>query len=570
MKKCKYLIYPLLATMGLTSCLKEEYMAPNDLVDVSWHIGADQSNRDPIMISLNEFTSFMDLSQGALSHMWEVSKDGTYFLEGNIGNGVQDFEQYVADIPHTNDKSRITVWFTKSGHHTVRLRNTFASEVSYTYRPEPDKRPEYKVTKHAEYVNGVYVMDTTFVVDVYDNVLVPGVRIFKDEAMTEEVLLSDDTLSVASINLEYGDILYFQDASTDRPNFWSWKCLDASIPEIQGEVVAMKFTKLTDEQPFKVTQLIERINDPDNNSLPIAPAKAREIPLNIFVGPSSAPIEMQEVSYLGQNRLKIVLGNAGFDPANLSDVTENFTLDIVNNYDGRPEYTASIKASKLTIDPENENILIVEFAEPIYNTDQMTFSYTPSNNPLLTTDGREFEGFTREVKVEIRNFLEEDIFNFNQGGPLHETWIGLNKLVIDDKLILLSKVPDPTNPSETVLRVDCLINGTRVKNINKFDAPAGKYTFNMKLYIEPGSTTSSGFNMFVTNEDKFNDVTFTSGAPLKWIQQATPEYIGQWGEIVSVFNSPGGEDRNFAINNNEFIGTYYVKNISLTNLEVRP
>ena len=66
--------------------------------------------------------------------------------------------------------------FTKPGFHTVRLYNTFKDEVTY-------RGADTLVAKKA---GDIWVVDTTFTVDVYDK-LYQEYEVYRDESLTDLV-----------------------------------------------------------------------------------------------------------------------------------------------------------------------------------------------------------------------------------------------------------------------------------------------------------------------------------------------------------------------------------------------
>ena len=559
-----------LTLLGLTSCLNDEYEPLNNLADVSWHLSSEASNRNPIIVGLDKYLSLMDLSQGAISHHWEVSKQGTFFLDGNIPFGVNDFTPWIVDdIPYKNSRTTISVLFTEPGLHQVRLRNTFDRMVTYTYRPDPNNRPNHKVTDYATFENGVFVMDTTFVVDVYDNELKPGAKVYRDSLLTEEVIISQSEGSEeTSVTIEYGETLYFVDASTDRPNKWTWECDEAGIKPLEGDTVAIKFTKLTDQKPFEVKQTIERISVPENMHVPTATAKTTIVPLKINVIASSKPIEVESAS-LSNNKVQITLGNAAFDRDLLESVPKGFSLNISNTKDGRPDFTAVAQGVSMVLTESHDNILEVTFDQPIYNTDKLVLTYESSqDSPIFTIDGRKLPGFTMDVKTNLKNCFPDEVFDFGIAG-VHETWYG------SEGELFLQALADPLFSGEgeanKCMEVKITAKPSRLRSNYFFNAPPGDYTFRCKIYIPEDPSYKSGLTIFITNKKSFQDKTFTNGQPIPYLDFSKPVNRGKWITIEKfIKNSPGGVDLNVCFSNNAFIGTYYIKDLELTNEQDRP
>ena len=203
----------------------------------------------------------MDISQGELSHIWEVTGEGIYFLKGEMGYGAVDYGPLIDhSASNVTDNKTIHLYFTKPGQHQVRLRNTFAKQVSYTYE-ETVNGVKAKNTVYGKEENGVFVVDTTFMIDVYDPILVPMAKVYLDPECTQEVETGiNEDGSNKQVTIEYDDKLYFKDASYDRPNVWNWTCKQTGATA-EGENAALEFkkmsnTKMTEKQRIEIVLAI--------------------------------------------------------------------------------------------------------------------------------------------------------------------------------------------------------------------------------------------------------------------------------------------------------------------------
>ena len=87
MKKIRIIVY-ILCTVVLWNCddnAYQDYTAPDELSDVAWLIGTNQNAQLPYSINVDTHISFLDLSQGTVSHEWQIQEGNHYLKEGRIG-----------------------------------------------------------------------------------------------------------------------------------------------------------------------------------------------------------------------------------------------------------------------------------------------------------------------------------------------------------------------------------------------------------------------------------------------------------------------------------------------------
>ena len=159
----------LILALAFIGCQKDdEYEAPNSFSDVGWYIGYSVNPLpDTLLINKNDYIPFSDLSQNASSHKWEI-ESGNFFLKNPLKRNDSVFDDKVIGSGSSTDKT-VSIWFKNSGYNKVRLRNVFNEKV--TFRGPDDLNIE------ADSVGpGEWVIDKTFVVDVYDSI-VPIIKI---------------------------------------------------------------------------------------------------------------------------------------------------------------------------------------------------------------------------------------------------------------------------------------------------------------------------------------------------------------------------------------------------------
>ncbi len=564
-----------MATFALSSCVNDEYVEPNSFSDVSWHMNEDSGNVNPICLAKGKYLSLMDLSQGLISHEWIVSENGTYFLTGDMGYGITDYTPYIDEsIPHTNGEDNLNIYFTEPGDHTVRLRNVFDHAVSYSYRPDSYLRPNYVETYYStEIGNGEHLIDTTFTIDVYDTDMVPMATAYYDAAMTQPITMGCDEYGAnLPVTIEYGQTIYFADCSTDRPNTWSWNCYSAGL-SASDSLASMTFRQYTSNNPFTVSLGISRATDVDNKYIPTTGTTTATLPLNIWVVASEDPIAIDSVYLSDYRRIQVVMGNGMFDVASLADVQNAFTVSVYNDYDDSVEpYSNTFTSSAVSLESGSDYILNIDFADDLYNTDQITMTYNGS--AILSSDGRVMETMNNvNVVTNLADCFPTEYFDFNLGDQawLDEWWyvrIGTGTASIE-----LVEDPDPECAGNQVLK---FVSETATNGLGHnylFSAPSGSYSFKAKIYCVDGDVTSttSGISFYITTTSTYNDTTFSNSTAAGWYSlHATAGTKDGWYQLEASFVSGGGTDVSFSIWNNGLVGTYYLKDIELINEQLRP
>ncbi len=395
---------------------------PNDLADVTWYLSNIESrkNINPIMIAQDDVLGFVDASQGYLSHAWHVSEDSTYMLNGPIVSASLGYDYYIDEsIPHTCDDETIAVLFKKEGMHSVRLRNTFSTPVRYRYLNDDGGYTEI----HAAYEDGVYVIDTTFTVEVYGTAFsTVDAIVSKDKYFSEIVptgyLPGSDT-EVYSVEVEFGKSLYFKDNSYYKPNLWSWTCAGAGISTaIEGEVISMPFNKLT-SNPVRASLTVERDNTVSGWTYTKAiKSTKKEILLDITVvaaadeDPSLYDVEM---GISDQRTLQVVMSNTPFDDSyTFADVLKEYAdedeIYACATVDGNPYYCTAME-----VDATSSNKLNLYFGSDgntIFGTDKSMY-LTVNKLPLNSSNASQLSFTNKKVSA---SWATGNLFNNPDNG----------------------------------------------------------------------------------------------------------------------------------------------------------
>ncbi len=434
----KYLLL-FAAALGVYSC-NSDYEAPNDLTDIMWHIGASSYGDytgydDPYIIGVNDYIAFMDLSQGCVSHEWQVSTNGTYFItDSNVPLNIADdevdlYKDY--SISHNNSLKSIVVLFTEEGEHTVRLYNKFEKEALYDY--VPDTSSDYVAQIPTVKIGDYYVFDKTFYVNVYGTTLEPASEVFYDAEMTLPVTTS-------SVYVDQGSSLYVKDATKYYASTTGWSVegqgafSGQTIFEITpssimtGEIVFNQASSSLGSfyEAYHISQTSERAAD-GTGSCPSAEAVTAYVDLNVYVVPSTDPLTIKsilprsdEYVYDATNTgvttsgtvdpdgidesqqcssISIILNNGPFDATTLAGNADKFTVaykNVSGSYSEASPAEGTVTVTSLSLTPENENELILTLSAPVYNTDNLTINYDSTMGTLAATgataeNGRMFE-----------------------------------------------------------------------------------------------------------------------------------------------------------------------------------
>lgn len=168
MKNINKIILGILLAVFSVSC-QNEYEPLDEVIDVNFYTSFFSLTQANINSMVGKYSSFADLSQGALTHKWEiVSVDSMSFLKGVISNKDSVYDRFVVSGNESTDKI-VNILYTKPGNLKLRLHNTYRDSVAIREMvwDATRKKNVYK-PKPAVKIDGVWVIDTTFSVKVYD------------------------------------------------------------------------------------------------------------------------------------------------------------------------------------------------------------------------------------------------------------------------------------------------------------------------------------------------------------------------------------------------------------------
>lgn len=458
----------LLALLSILfiGCDDNEYEAPFELSDVGFYTSTGTA--DQILVNLNDYVSFSDLSQGAVTHSWTIEESDA-FLQGPIERTDTLLEKHIIE-PRTNvsyDKT-VHVLFQTSGMKKVRLRNTFNEMVTF-HGNRGDMDYDMPAIKQGD----VYVIDTTFLVKVYPK-LVPVIKVRNEGQIADHE--SKDT-----IYIEAGSTLEFTDLSTiGEPTGRTWTITEALAP---GEVVA--------ENPV--------ISSSSDSVANIAFNRLGSFRAHMNLSRSGQNIPGDYVSYTMNAPIKVTPSSQPFELTGEIIELEDETIQVPFNgefavFGGQEEFfTVTVNGEEfdiasVTVNANDATKIDIKLAEPIYRPDVITVSY--AGGSIESTDTREAQPFSDVPVVMSKvNLLPEDIAGLENGSGSWTTYwsnagsvsYSTEQAATGQYSLKLQIEAGQDNAEATAFLEDPII----------FEE--GKtYIISYKMYIEPGAVGSDG------------------------------------------------------------------------------
>ena len=478
-----------LLVSGLFMACEEDDVEPNNLSDAGWYTSIFRTADDEYKIGIDDFISFSDLSQNTVEHYWTIPS-GSFFLEGPITRRDSILDEFIINAGDTvSEDMTVHILFKESGLQTVRLFNTFTDSVAYRGLD----------TIPAQRVNDMWVIENTFIVDVYDTI-VAEVAIRQKGA---QVPLGSDTIYV-----EAGDELEFIDISTiGRPDTRSWKVAGETSSDSVATILFKKLGVFT--ATFNASRTGQNIPG-DWEQL--------EIPNPIKVIPSSKPFELTgDVVELEDETIQVPY-NGEFQP--FVSQEQFFTVKVNEiNFD----------ISSITLNAEDATLLDIKLVEKIYRPDVITVSY--SGGALVSTDTRSAQPFTDEpVIMQDVNLLSEMAYGFEDGGA---AWAARWDNNADFEF-----TTDKAVSGTYSIKIDKKDGQDKggVESINaEFNLEAGKtYIYRYKVWVDPSSSGDAAFDTWYLGQWKHFWVDSKNVPKGEWFT-VTHEYTAGADETTRVY-----------------------------------
>ncbi|PKQ61393.1 hypothetical protein BZG02_15650 [Labilibaculum filiforme] len=530
------LLMGFFALLFIVGCDDDDYEAPNEVTDVSWVTGVYPGQ--PTVVNAGEHLSFMDLSQNVISHKWTI-EDGNYFLNSKFTRADTILDAFIIpDAGVETEEELINVLFKNAGLNKVRLYNTFPDSVSYNSKNE----------LHAVKQGDVWVIDTTFVVDVYSEIK-PAFKVFHNNVeilsvTADEITSLADTATWKSYEIEAGDALKFVDLTTvGRPATRTWWLAGGRTADNAASECLVSYMKMGE---FK-DNLINA-----SRVIPLGSAK-KYIPLKVNVIASTQPFVFD--GNLMEAESEVISFNVSGEVASTLGTENDFTAH-VSNTNGFDE---DIAVKSVRVNGSDATKIELVLAAPIYNTDVVTVAY--AGGTIQSLDERELEAFTvQTVKMHFgASILDKSGYGFE--GAANGWWIQHTAYWSASEARAASGSYSMKFSNDDVATAPgrIITYGPAPGAIN-----AGDYLVKAKIFKEPGCTVKS-FNLAFAKKWVRKELSF----------EALPE--GEWGEVSLVFTQPEDQpeesifmDVNGPAEYGGGTGVFYVDDIEAIPLETRP
>jgi hypothetical protein len=359
----------LLAFVFETSC-SDEYEAPyGDYSSFKWYTneGFDESDK---ILNINSYVAFMDLSRNTISNEWAIP-EGAKLLNSKFTTQDSVYDKFIIGSGPKSTEKLINVLFTKPGLQEVKLFDVFKEQVEGA----------------AQSGKGWFV-EKIFTVDVFANPNPEGKVFYNGEevfAFTENENPSiDNKDSWPVINIEAGEALDYVDMSkTGRISGRRWTAVGGK-PETKGDSVStIVYNKLGE---FTATLASVR-----NGAEVPSKTVVKNIPLRIKVNASTKPFVFNGGLKMDANEEIIRFAITG-EAQTLLSQEGDFTVHVVNTTSG---FDADIDVESAQVSSTDGTIIELKLAEPVYNTDEITVSY--SGGGIKSVDERTLLDFGPEM-----------------------------------------------------------------------------------------------------------------------------------------------------------------------------
>ena len=567
MKNIKTIMFFLGLLLVFVSCSEEEYVdytAPDELSDVSWLISTERFSQNPFSINADTHLSFLDLSQGAVSHEWIIESGNSYLKEGfKKTDSLPLFIDGTKGLTITDGKAHVL--FRNSGFNKVRLLNKFSAPVSYKSSVG---------TFEAKKEGNFWVIDTTFTFDVYAHLL-PAFTVLKDGSpiltITEEDMPSlADQANWPTVEIEAATGLQFIDNTTiGRPNSRTWFAPDGVPKQTGGIEPIIKFFKLG---TFNAGTLRSaRINELPKSSTD------KLIPLKVKVIKSSQPFVFDGAAKEDENEVISFRVNGEVVP--FSGQAGNFTVNVTNTVSG---FNQDIPVQVARVKESDATFIELVLSAPIYNSDTVTISY--NGGSIESADERNLGAFgPQNVAMHFgSSVLANDKHpNFENGNGAANNafavlyWTGNGNILGGGKFVWERTESKFFEGSASMKFETPASNPFPNVNLWSFglgDAkpiPAGTYILSYQIFIEPGTTVQTlrtEFNKPAFSRQTWDISTVEKG---KWVKITNTATIAS--ELTQADNLrftliPHSQD-NVGVTGAQL---FYIDDLQFIEVEVRP
>ncbi|WP_010135252.1 hypothetical protein [Ochrovirga pacifica] len=465
--KNKLIIALITLSAFVIGCTTGGYESPDDFSDVGFY--NSEGNTQILQKNIYDYMTFSDLSIGATQHAWTI-ETGNAFLKGPISRVPTNLEGMIINEGDTVSNAKtVNVFFRKSGMQKVRLYNEFKDSVAFR-GSRGGEDYDWPATK----VGNKWVIDTTFVVKVFDTIIA------ELEVRQNDVVI--DHKSTDTIYVEAGESLNFIDKTTiGEPtgrNFF------VRTPVVPGDPSTGK--NVANSSAEDATLLMKKLGvfeggitaNRTGETIP-GDSDTYVFPAPIKVIPSSQPFQLAGSIYELPNETIRLPFNGEFVPATGQ---EAFFEVKVNG--------SVFAIESVTVNDTDATFLDIKLVDAIYRPDVITVTMLDGSD-LESTDTRTPVAFVDEpVKMNDINLLVPDIAGLEQGS----LWQPLDASVP----ITLSRSTEQAATGSYSLKVE-VKPGTPNATWFLANLPEGlvldpnkEYLLKYKVYVDPSSTSLPG------------------------------------------------------------------------------
>ncbi|MDO6737225.1 hypothetical protein [Wenyingzhuangia sp. 2_MG-2023] len=521
----------------------KEYEAPLSFSDIGFMTGL--GTEKTLQLGIYNYLTFADLSQGVVDHAWQI-EEGNFFIKGPIDRKQTDFESLIINAGDTiSNEDIVNVYFKKSGLQKVRLYNVFNDSV--TFRGNNGLEDYIMPSKK---LGNKWVIDTTFVVKVYDTI-VPDVMV--KQADVEIDITSKDTVYV-----EAGDFLNFTDNTTQgEPTTRNWYVRKVGT----GESIASSNDQEVDIVMKKLGDFVAGITISRSGENIPGDSESTQFAFPIKVIPSSKPFELIGViRELEDETIQIPFNGEFVQFFNKEAFFEVKVNDVVTNI------------SSVVVDADDATFINIKLDTPIFQDDEIKVTWLDGSG-IMSTDTRTPVTFTDEiVKSYVEEYLvSEGMFEKSLGADWVKPFVNETVEGITEVLIVDAPVGNASTVTPTGQVINLALNrngGTIATNVRaetsnlEINLVAGReYTIEFKYLVRSGSPN---ILFRFDNKGGTNQITFNPGA-------GDPANVDVWKEGQVKFIALTAHQGKFSILSAwSAYADFYIDDIVISSDESRP
>ncbi|MFR9524090.1 MAG: hypothetical protein SNH94_05920 [Rikenellaceae bacterium] len=438
----KKIVYSIITSLALlfSSCEENESMLqPNGFSDVSFICSQLINQWSDNVIEVGTPISFMDLSQGAVTHTWTI-EESCSLLYGEYSENDTEYDQYIipGGVTVSEDVTAFVLFNEPGNDVGVKINNSFKDEVTYTAFPDDLTTTvtfpfEWTVGSTYNSSTGLWDFEAEYIFKVLDKVDA-SVEIYAGDTLIASVdkgVFGDDSEveSWETVEVTTDDIIkivadVYGEPETMNLYFSSYlKSYESMASTTETISTNPKITRLTNYyfpsslQTFELgyMRLVRSSGDTSTGISTPASSVTKTLPLCINVS-------------MGENDLSATPTVTDFDEITFalsavvnslpSTVTSDFIVEI-NNPD-KYINNEKVEVSSVALN-STKTAFVVNLAGDIYIDDQITITYAPTDKAITDTYGRELASFVTDEQPEFFDPVITDPVNRGFEGTVNST-----------------------------------------------------------------------------------------------------------------------------------------------------